>query len=417
MSGITTRARWRTSQLFRADGVRAYEALVLVLLLLPLDVRARAASACRMWRAAAADPALWRELSFVGCDDDREVSDRTLAKLCRRAGAGLRVLTLDGPACWLVTGGGLLRALRDGGCAVLQTLSCGRYADLSKPECTALNCVLAEAEAEQLAAACPALEHAQCRVEWLGGGRAAPRLMGPCVLVSTLYANWQASFAPLLSARSVHTLVLDINAPVAAAFADALRASTTLRALCLSCTGAAGADARPLLDALRTNVALTSLTLTRGAFDGAALRQLLRAETGALSTLRILGGVYNVGGSGLAAALASARLTTVEVSHCRLNYLTIITLAAALQRIPTLTSLTLCHADICDASAVALSRAFAANRTLTRLDVRHNAFGKRGAAALRAACPPSCELLLRNNPHEDSSDSSSSGDSSDEESD
>ena len=45
-------------------GSRAHTALVQVLRLLPLDMRARAACVCRSWRDAAADPALVAVLRF-----------------------------------------------------------------------------------------------------------------------------------------------------------------------------------------------------------------------------------------------------------------------------------------------------------------------------------------------------------------
>jgi hypothetical protein len=63
-------------------------ALSMLLPLLPLDCRARAACVCRAWRAAAAHPDLWDELRFERCA--AHVTDAALASLCARAGAALR---------------------------------------------------------------------------------------------------------------------------------------------------------------------------------------------------------------------------------------------------------------------------------------------------------------------------------------
>jgi hypothetical protein len=236
-----------------------------------------------------------------------------------------------------------------------------------------------------------------------------------------------AAIAPLLSARSVDTLVLDLDtgaadAAVVAVIVDALRASTTLRSLTIRTSAGYEDDgvARPLVDALRTNVALRSLTLEGGALDwaaGKALCEVLRAETGALTTLRIEG--ERIRGAFAAsrlsdALLASAVLTTVKVAGCSLNFREVKAIAAALPLNATLTSLTLRGGGISDAGALALVTALAANRTLTRLDLLENpAITRRGVAALVDALRPGCELRLSGVP-EDSSDSSSEEDSSSE---
>ena len=56
------------------------QALSLLLPLLPLDTRARAACVCRAWRAAAAPPVLWAELSFEHCAVC--IHNAALTKLC-----------------------------------------------------------------------------------------------------------------------------------------------------------------------------------------------------------------------------------------------------------------------------------------------------------------------------------------------
>jgi hypothetical protein len=96
------------------------EALSLLLPLLPLDARARAASVCRAWRAAAANPLLWEELNFERCT--ARVSNATLAQLCARSGAALRTLRLDKNVFEHVSDYGVLAALRGGGCTGLSAL-------------------------------------------------------------------------------------------------------------------------------------------------------------------------------------------------------------------------------------------------------------------------------------------------------
>jgi hypothetical protein len=127
------------------------EALLLLLPLLPLDCRARAACVCRAWRAAAAHPGLWKELSFEGCK--ARVDNATLTLLCARAGAALRTLCLDAGACKRVTFVGTVTALRGGGCAGLRRL------DMPNNVCQWEKCfpLLSAETAQQLAAACPML--------------------------------------------------------------------------------------------------------------------------------------------------------------------------------------------------------------------------------------------------------------------
>jgi hypothetical protein len=96
--------------------------MALVLRASPLDVRARAACVCRAWRDAAASDTLWHVLRF---DDgfSLQLRNATLAALCARAGAALRELHLDAPACEAVTAAGTFAALRAGGCAGVQRLT------------------------------------------------------------------------------------------------------------------------------------------------------------------------------------------------------------------------------------------------------------------------------------------------------
>ena len=126
----------------------------LVLPWLPLDARARAACSREAWRAAAAAPALWGELSFEKCA--ARVTDATLAALCARAGPGLRSLRLHWRACRDVSGAGLVAALRDGGCAGVRRIHDDSALDLFGGGCSPALI--------QLATACPELEHTEFKV-------------------------------------------------------------------------------------------------------------------------------------------------------------------------------------------------------------------------------------------------------------
>ena len=141
---------------------RAHAALLFVMRLLPLDARARAACACRTWRGAALDPDLCLRVLYLDGDSRGALRDDTVARLCARAGATLRELRLDSPACAPhVTAPGVLAALRAGGCTGVLRLA------LPVPERGAVQDVrysLSMRQAQELAAACPALEHTACGV-------------------------------------------------------------------------------------------------------------------------------------------------------------------------------------------------------------------------------------------------------------
>jgi len=154
---------------------RAHTVLVQVLRLLPLDVRARAACVCRSWRDAAADPALFAALWF---DDSSagKLSDAVLSRLCMLAGAALRELRLNAPACDTVSAAGVLAALRAGGCAGVQRLMfpTGWRRGTEKS--------LKAEQTQELAAACPALTHTACCVRCDSAedvATACDRLPGP----------------------------------------------------------------------------------------------------------------------------------------------------------------------------------------------------------------------------------------------
>ena len=160
------------------------QALSLLLPLLPLDTRARAACVCRAWRAAAAPPVLWAELSFEHCAVC--IHNAALTKLCARAGAALRTLNLEAIPYILVTFDGVLAALRGGGCTGLRRLSVPHRLGEHFETC---NWLSAE-QVQQLAATCPRLTHTACSVRCspLEAAAAAAALPGPLLVSCTCYS-------------------------------------------------------------------------------------------------------------------------------------------------------------------------------------------------------------------------------------
>ena len=126
------------------------EVASLVLPLLTPDSRARAACVRKAWRAAAADPSLWAELSFERCSV--VLTDATIASLCARAGSTLRSLCLDH---WYggVTAEGTVFALYEGGCTGIRRISSRSSLRLT-PALVAL----------LLVTACPNLQYTACEV-------------------------------------------------------------------------------------------------------------------------------------------------------------------------------------------------------------------------------------------------------------
>ena len=134
------------------------EALSLILPLLPLDARARAACVCRAWRTATSNPLLWEELRFAHCA--AHVRDATLARLCARAGTALRTLDLDADACTHITAAGVLAALRGGGCTGVRHLNMPPKPRASKA--AQQRKLLTVEMVQQLVVACPTLQRAAC---------------------------------------------------------------------------------------------------------------------------------------------------------------------------------------------------------------------------------------------------------------
>ena len=304
------------------------QALSLILPLLPLDCRARATCVCRAWQAAAAHPSLWEELSFAPCT--ARVNDATLAALCARAGASLHTLSLESDACKRVSSGGMVLALRDGGCTGLRRLSMTPL-DLRNAE-----------EVQQLAAACPRLTHTACTV------------------ISSM-SDAAAALAALPRPLSLKCFRPG-NSEGLMQLAECLRSNATLTSLSLIHVNIDDAGATQLAESLRVNTTLKSLNLNSvniGATGVTQLAESLRVKS-ALTSLKLVGSNNNAGATQLAECL-------------RVN--------------ATLTSLDLSHNVIQDASATQLAECLRVNATLKSLVLRGSISD---SGALRAACPPQC---------------------------
>ena len=207
------------------------EVLSLLLPVVPLDARARAACVCRAWRAATSHPALWEELDFEHCAV--HVTNATLASLCARAGDALRTLRLELDACTHITSAGMLAALHNGGCTGLRRLN-GSAA--GGPWLTA-------GMAQQLVAACPLLNHTACAVHCCLSDAAALATVLPGPLKLTCSGNmWSMP-------------------PDVTQLAECLRDNTTLTSLDLVGNNIGDAAAAQLADCLRVNTTLTRLNL------------------------------------------------------------------------------------------------------------------------------------------------------------
>jgi acyl carrier protein len=109
---------------------------------------------CPAWRKLAAVASV---LHFNGARVD--VTDALLAVLCVRTGGALRELDLDSRECFCLSSDGLVFALRVGVCTGLRRLVLLRRSH--RPD---LRLPLTPKQAQQLAATCPALQHAACYI-------------------------------------------------------------------------------------------------------------------------------------------------------------------------------------------------------------------------------------------------------------
>ena len=353
-------------------------ALVLSLLLplLPLDARACAACVCRAWRAAAAAPALWTELSFERCA--ARVTDAVLASVCARAGAALRTLRLDSDACTRVTGAGMVAALRGGGCADVHLLKAPLpdarvpfHPTLRLPEARVprKQTWLTAEQVQHLAAACPTLQHAACAVRCRLSDAAAVATALPGPLMLECNGNDDADVTQL---------------------AECLRVNATLTSLDLwgCCIGVAGAT--QLAECLRLNSALTSLDLRGSRIGDVGATQLadcLRVNA-TLTSLNLRGNsIGDVGATQLADGLrVNAKLTSLNLQRNSIVEAGAIQLADCLRVNTTLTSLNVDNNFINDAGATQLVECLSTNTTLTSLDLGHNYISETGMERL-AGCP------------------------------
>ena len=348
------------------------EALSLLLPLLPLDCRARAACVCRAWRAATAHPSLWEELNFANCAVC--VNDAKLALLCGRAGAALRTLYLCVRANMRVTGAGLVTALRDGGCTGVRRLTCV-VGDRQHPK------PLTPVLVQQLAAACPMLQHAECTVYCHPSKAAAVLtvLPGPltldCAFGETTGGN--VDLTELMEHLRVNTTLTslslnenNIGEVGATQLADCLRVNTTLKSLNLNYNHVGNEGATQLADSLRVNSTLESLELHDNHIDVVGATQLAEC-------LRV-----------------NATLTSLDLSANDIVAEGTAQLAECLRVNTTLTSLDLGFNDIGDAGALQLAEGLRTNTMLRRFSATGNYIGDAGQRALREACPPQCTLRL-----------------------
>jgi len=333
--------------------------LVQSMRLLPLDARACAACVCRAWQDAAADPdalaSLWFERRCA-----LALNGDIIGRMCARAGAALREVRLDTPACYVVTAARVLAALRQGGCAGVQRLVLRTQTWMDSDALTA-------EQAQQLAVACPALEHAKCTVRCESAEDVAAvcaSLPGPLEL-DVIGQN--AARAALALPAQMAALVMTeggftLDARCVAALGDALRTNTTLTSMFLVGAGIGDAGAASLGVALRSNAMLT--------------------------TLYICGNdVGDEGAAALADALrTNASLTQLDLNDNHIGDAGAASLSEMLRTNATLTELDLGANGIGDAAAASLSETLSTNTTLADLYLSHNdGVGDEGAAALADA--------------------------------
>jgi len=257
------------------DSDKLAEAMSLLLPLLPLDCRARAACVCRAWCATAARPDMWEELSFEHCAV--RITDATLAALCARAGAALRTLRLDTRACLHVTGVGVLNALR--GCAGVQ--------HLFLPEVE-----LRLEEIDRLDAMCPMLQHSAFTARVTVQEAAAVLMAHPgiaglncsCDGTNTGLAELTAHLRLNATVKRLELRYRAFGDAVGTQLAECLSVNTTLTSLDLASNGGRGSagGATRLAECLRVNTTLKSLTLYKIWIEDEGAVQLaecLRANT------------------------------------------------------------------------------------------------------------------------------------------
>ena len=282
--------------------------LSLLMPLLPLDARARAACVCRAWRVATAAPPLWEELSFERCAAG--VSDAALAALCARAGAALRELRLDSDACTGVTSAGMPAALRDGGCTGVRRLWGPPRDEYSAERWTKE--LLTTEMVQQLAVACPMMEHAACSVRCHLSHAAAvvTALPGPLELTCDSFSDAGATqLAERLRASTALTsLDLSFNSIGDAAMtnlAECLRFNATLTTLVLAGNRIGDTGATRLAESLRINATLTRLNLSFNEIGAAGATQLAESLRNNITLTSFSLSLNNIGDAGARALRAA----------------------------------------------------------------------------------------------------------------
>ena len=201
--------------------------------------------------------------------------------------------------------------------------------------------MLTTEEVKQLAAVCPALQHAACTVFFKLKDNAAAvltALPGPLAVVCEDMRANVTQLADHLHVNITVTslrLAFDIGDTGAMQLADSLRTNTTLTSLDLSYDDIGDTGATQLADSLRTNTTLTSLDLSNNEIG----------DTGATQ------------------------------------------LAECLRTNTTLLDLNLSTNNIDDEGATQLAESLRVNTMLTFLDLHGNEFSAASQRALEAACP------------------------------
>ena len=370
--------------------------------LLPPDSRAAAAGTCTSWRAAAVGaPSLWRSLDLAACTHTTRarLNDARLAALLALATsrAGTRGVTLlDVSDCSALTPAGLVATAT--GSRPLGTLRALGAAPL-----------LTAAHVLQLATQCLGLKDAA-----LG-----------CECRST-----EAAAMVLAQSRrgvAVHRLELvglpDLSDGDALAFADAAHMDgTRLAALSLAGCRLGDEAITTLIGRLRGHPTLTALNLegcSLGPEGATAVAAAIQHDALPLQALRLgKNRLFADGARSLAAALQrNSSLTSLSLGSCAIGAAGAKHLATALHHNCTLHWLEVNNNGIGDAGASALADALAygvsaATRlrpgntgarqpgALRTLRLRRNSISDSGCAALAKALacdPPLCELDLRLN--------------------
>ena len=373
MEVVSLDAQKLSAALSESGSTFPHEALPLLLPLLPLDARACAACVCRAWRAAILNPLLWKELSFERCA--ARVNDATLASLCARAGAALHTLDLPAGPYMHVTGAGLVAALRGGGCSGVRRLS-APYVSWFRQ--------LNASEAQELAAACPFLQHAACaiRCSLSEAASVSTALPGPMGLTLECarwgYEEVNPSVTQLVERLRVNAALTSlelsdyqIGDAGAAQLADCLRVNSTLTSLDLWNSSIGDAGARQFAECLHVSVALTHLA------------ECLRVNATLTCLFLSISGIGEAGATLLAACLRiNTTLMYLGLACNEIGDGGATQLADCLRVNATLTGLHLASNGIGDVGATQLAECLRVNVTLKSLDLDENVIGEAGVEQL-----------------------------------